>query len=256
MLGHDHSEMAQQSLASALALPGEGVGLLLSLFLAGLAGGATHCAGMCGPFVLAQVAGRLSRVAAADYGSWARLRGAALIPYHLGRLTTYSLLGIAAGGMAGSLVEAAQFKALLPALLLFAAFLFAAQIAAGFFPATGGFAGSRTPSRLAAVISRAARPLFDAPTGWRGYTLGALLGFLPCGLLYGALAAAAGSGGAAMGGLAMAAFVAGTAPALIVVGLGGSLLGARWRLAMSVAARSLAAVNALLLATLAVRSLG
>lgn len=31
--------------------------LLGAMVLAGLAGGATHCAGMCGPFVLAQMAG-------------------------------------------------------------------------------------------------------------------------------------------------------------------------------------------------------
>ena len=30
-------------------------GLPASLFLAGLVGGATHCAGMCSPFVFAQI---------------------------------------------------------------------------------------------------------------------------------------------------------------------------------------------------------
>lgn len=254
MLGHDHSGMTQETLAAALGLPG--AGLLLSLFLAGLAGGATHCAGMCGPFVLAQVAGRLSRVAATDYGTWARLRGAALIPYHLGRLTTYALLGAVAGGLAGTFVETTQFKVLLPALLFTAAALFLVQMAAGLFPAAGGIAGGDKPGRLAAVLSRVARPLFAAPTGWRGYGLGVVLGFLPCGLLYGALAAAAGSGGAIIGGLAMAAFVAGTVPALVAVGWGGSLMGGRWRSGMPIVARSLAAVNAVLLLTIAVRSFG
>ncbi len=256
MLGHDHSAMTQETLGAVLGLPAAGVGLLLSLFLAGLAGGVTHCAGMCGPFVLAQVSGRLSCVAAADYGVWARLRGAALVPYHLGRFTTYALLGAVAGGLAGTVVETTQFKVLLPVLLFIAAALFLVQMAAGLFPAIGAVAGAGASRHLAAILSRIARPMFAAPTGWRGYALGVVLGFLPCGLLYGALAAAAGSGGAIMGGLTMAAFTAGTVPALIAVGLGGRLLGGRWRAGMPIVARSLAAVNAALLLTLAVRSFG
>ncbi|MFN8928129.1 MAG: sulfite exporter TauE/SafE family protein, partial [Rhodospirillales bacterium] len=43
------------------------LGLPLTLLLAGLVGGATHCAGMCGPFVLAQVGARLDRTGA-PYG--------------------------------------------------------------------------------------------------------------------------------------------------------------------------------------------
>ena len=41
---------------SALSPAGGLPPLLLAMFLMGLAGGATHCAGMCAPFVLAQAA--------------------------------------------------------------------------------------------------------------------------------------------------------------------------------------------------------
>ena len=54
--------------------------LVLALFMAGLVGSAGHCAGMCGPFVLAQVGARTQLN---------RLAGSALLPYHLGRGTTY-----------------------------------------------------------------------------------------------------------------------------------------------------------------------
>ena len=74
-----------------------------------------------------------------------------------------------------------------------------------------------------------ARPLFDHPTGGRGYLLGLLLGFIPCGLLYGALAAASATGNVATGVFGMLVFSLGTLPALLTVGLIGHLAGQRWR---------------------------
>src|SRR4030095_7428592 len=72
------------------------VGVPGSLLLAGLAGSVVHCVGMCGPFVLGQVMADLDHGPSA-YGEWRRLCGAALLPYHLGRLTTYAALGSLAG---------------------------------------------------------------------------------------------------------------------------------------------------------------
>ena len=58
--------------------------------------------------------------------------------------------------------------------------------------------------------------------------LGLSLSALPCGLLYGALVAAASAGSALAGALAMAAFALGTVPALVGVGLLGRFFGRRW----------------------------
>lgn len=55
-----------------------------------------------------------------------------------------------------------------------------------------------------------ARPLFAAPFGWRGYLLGVMLGFIPCGLVYGALVLAAATGAALNGGAVMLVFGLGT----------------------------------------------
>ena len=63
-------------------------GLFTSLFMAGLVGGWSHCAGMCGPFVLAQVATRLEGIPASRMTELHRLTGAAVLPYHFGRATT------------------------------------------------------------------------------------------------------------------------------------------------------------------------
>ncbi|HZX85481.1 MAG TPA: sulfite exporter TauE/SafE family protein, partial [Reyranella sp.] len=67
-------------------------------------------------------------------------------------------------------------------------------------------------------------PLSMARSSAARYGLGVVLGFLPCGLLYGALAAAGGTGSPTDGALAMAAFALGTMPALIATGWGGLLV--------------------------------
>jgi hypothetical protein len=102
------------------------------------------------------------------------------------------------------------------------------------------------PARLAEGLVGRLRPLLLAPSGWRGpFLLGLLLSGLPCGLLYGALVAAASAGSALAGALAMAAFALGTVPALVGVGLLGRFFGRRWAAASGfrVAARLLFLLN-------------
>jgi sulfite exporter TauE/SafE len=84
--------------ALCTASPAAG-GLMLGLLLAGLAGSAMHCVPMCGPFVLGQVADRMARVPAVRLCELQRVRGGLLLPYHLGRITTYAGLGALAAAM-------------------------------------------------------------------------------------------------------------------------------------------------------------
>lgn len=203
-------------------------GLVASLFFAGLIGSLGHCVGMCGPFVLSQTVTRLASVPAADMREWHRLAGAALLPYHLGRASTYALLGAIAATASGGLMAMAEWRWLSAALLALAALFFLLYALRGLgarLPAWAAGSGGGWPRRLSPLL----RPLFARPVGWRGYALGAVLGFLPCGLLYGALGAAASSGDFVAGGLAMLAFALGTVPALLAVGLAGHVAGSRWR---------------------------
>lgn len=229
-----------------------------ALFLAGLAGGVTHCAGMCAPFVLAQAGAAAGRTAARGGGGdgvLARLSGAALLPYHLGRMLGYAALGALAGGMAGLVTQLSGLRWPLAGLLLAAALLMAAQASARLpegwrparllhLPALPG-----PGARLGALVGR----LVAVPTGWRGVGLGLALSALPCGLLYAALAGAAATGSALAGAIAMAAFVAGTVPALVGVALMGRLFlrGAGGRLRLAGAA--LFALNSVVLAGMAWR---
>ena len=176
-------------------------GLLLSLFMAGLTGGFTHCTGMCGPFVLS-----ISSSSAPQNGIWRKLTGAELLPYHLGRVTTYSALGFLAAMFAGHLSEAAQLAWLPSALLVVGGVLFLAQVF-GLnlkidFPSLPRFM-QETVTQLSNHYNRT-----------RGYMLGVLLGFLPCGLLFSALMIASAAATPAQGALGMMLFGVAIMPAL------------------------------------------
>jgi sulfite exporter TauE/SafE len=220
------------------AIPWSG-GLLVGLFLAGVAGSGMHCVPMCGGFVLGQVADRIASLPAARLCEWQRIRSGALLPYHLGRLTTYATLGAAAGA---TLSRTPWFAVASPALLLLGAALFGAQ-------ATHVLKGfDRAPIRWTRTIARLAR------RAGGGYPLGVVLGFLPCGFLYAALATAAASGSAALGGLGMLAFGLGTVPALAVVGVAGHAAGRHWQRVIVRAAPAVMLLNAALLIILAIRT--
>jgi len=227
--------------------PGGLPALLGALFLAGLAGGLTHCATMCAPFVLAQAATGVG----AGGGMMHRLAGAALAPYQAGRMLGYGALGAMAGGAAGLLTLASGLRWILAGLLVLAALLMLAQASkriGAWLPRTGWAA-----PRLPRVVERRIGALLADPTGWRGVLLGVLLSALPCGLLYAALAAAAASGSALAGGLGMLAFVLGTVPALTGVALLGRFF-ARWQGRWSrVAGGALFALNGVVLLAMAVR---
>ncbi len=229
--------------------PGGLAALLGTLFLAGLAGGVTHCAGMCGPFVLAQSSALADRTAGGPL--LRRLAGAALLPYQAGRLLGYATLGALAGGSAGLLMLASGLRPVLAVLLLVAALLMLGQASARlalWLP--------RLPKpALPGLLHRRLGALLAAPTGWRGVLLGLLLSALPCGLLYAALAAAAASGSALAGAMGMAAFVLGTVPALGAVALLGQLFGRRHGATMRLAGAGLFLLNAVVLVGMAWRLL-
>lgn len=201
-------------------------GLLGGLFLTGLIGSLSHCGGMCGPFVLSQVAARMEAIPLERMTEMRRLAGAALLPYHLGRATTYAMLGAAAAGFAGILGGASGFRWLAAGLLILAVLVLLSLAAPGLKALLGEGSGE---SFWSARIGRWARPLFASPFGVRGWLLGVALGFIPCGLLYAALAAAASGGNPIAGAAGMLAFAAGTAPMLMAVGWVGQAAVTHWR---------------------------
>lgn len=190
--------------------------LWATAFLAGLFG-STHCLAMCGGIATA-----LGTV----HGKRAGASHALL--YQTGRITSYAVVGGIAGALgaaAGVGFEASRWSAL----LRLAAALMVVMI--GLDMALGGRIRPRwlrAPERWGAALWRriapASRSLMPKRPAARALALGLLWGWLPCGLVYSVLLAAAVSGGALGGSLTMIAFGIGTLPAMLSL----SFLGTRW----------------------------
>jgi sulfite exporter TauE/SafE len=176
-------------------------------FIAGLVG-SPHCLGMCGGIVAAL--SMTTRLGAP------RSRVLSQVFYNLGRITTYALLGGAAGLVGSSLdllaVRSVSFWFFCGANIF--------VIIVGLVSACG-VKWLNLYSMESSAGKFLARPLRRAISGsspLSGFPLGLLLGFLPCGLVYGPLMVAAGSGSPLLGGAIMAALGFGTMPVLFVVG--------------------------------------
>lgn len=221
-------------------------GLLFGLFAAGAAGSIIHCGPMCGVFVLGQVSDRMVQLPAARLCERQRIENAMLVPYHLGRLTTYGSLG-ALAAVLGRVVWLGRWSGVL---LVIAAVLFLAHAFQRALPNW-----ERAPLLWGRAIGGVVR-LIPRGSLFGEYLFGVTLGFLPCGLLYAALTAAAASGSAGMGAAGMVAFGLGTVPVLMVVGIAGQAAGRRWQSGVSVAAPVLMVVNAVLLLALAWQRVG
>ncbi len=222
--------------------------VMVTLFLGGLLGSLTHCAGMCGPFVLAQVGAEAPRGQAKGLK---RATGALLVPYHLGRMTTYMILGVLAASLSGYLFEAPAQRAVTVGLLCVAAVLFLAAAFPGLKTRVWPPVLGRALSHLGGVVGRAARPFFEAPSVVHRYALGVILGFLPCGLLAAALMAVASIASPLAAAMAMGAFCVGTMPALFLIGSGGQFAVRRWPRHMATAVRGVLVFNSISLFVIA-----
>ena len=208
-------------------------------FLAGLAGG-VHCAAMCGPLLAAIGATH------GDDGARCRLRRA--LAYNAGRIASYTVAGALTGalGAAGLAVRGGPVvQQSLLAVAGIAMILMAAHIA-------GVRAIGRRVEAVGMVLWRRIEPwsrrFLPAGTPPRAFGLGIVWGWLPCGMVYVALIAAAATADPAQGALVMAAFGLGTLPNLLAIavtlgyaaGLRSRTPVVRWILAGIVAAGGMA----------------
>jgi hypothetical protein len=224
--------------------------LLLSMFLAGLIGSAAHCAPMCGPFALAQTGEAMARLPVGS-GELRRLAGAALLPYHAGRAITYVLLALLLSLPLQLMARLPELRWIPAIALLLGALLF---LLLGFRALLGSLErGLLGGAGIGARLGQLARPLFAKPWGWRGVGLGMLLGFLPCGLLYAAIGAAAATSDPVAAAMSMAAFTLGTFPMLWLVGYLGGWAQLRWSKLARPALPAIALLNAIVLGGMAWR---
>ena len=186
--------------------------LLLSALVMGLLG-STHCVVMCGGVVAMTCSALpLDR----------RRRVAAQMPYVLaynaGRIASYAAAGAVAGALGTSLQSFGAVEQVGLGLRFAAGMV---MIGVGLYLA--GFAGAlhwaeRAGEPLWRRIAPLARRLVPVRTPAHAVALGLLWGWMPCGLVYAALAAAVTSASPLGGAATMAAFGVGTLPMLITMG--------------------------------------
>lgn len=189
---------------------------LIAAIVAGALGG-LHCLAMCGGFVAALSDGRGAKPTVATLHPAAALAWRQL-PYNVGRIATYTLLGALAGGLGASALESAQWLPLQRALYVVAnVFLLAVGVAIA-----GRAAGIEWLARGGAVLfARAAPaigPLMKRDAIPARLALGMIWGLVPCGLVYAMLPIALFAGSAAAGAAVMLAFGIGTLPNLLAAG--------------------------------------
>lgn len=180
--------------------------LLLSAVVLGLLGGG-HCLGMCGGLM-----GALTMAIPADQRS---RRVQLLLAYNLGRILSYGCAGLllGLGGWALANSPAAMVLRILAGLLLICMGLYLGGWWSGL---TRIEALGRGLWRHIQPLAKRLLPVTSLP---RALLLGALWGWLPCGLVYSTLLWAASQGSALDSGLLMLAFGLGTLPVLIASGL-------------------------------------
>lgn len=188
--------------------PIDSLSLLGGLALGAL--GSAHCVVMCGG-----IAGALALAPGARDAPSAFVRQTA---YNLGRVTSYAVAGAVAGALGVALAQLFGATGMMVLRALAALLL----LALGLY-LSGWWSGLAHLERLGAHVWRLIAPLAARLRPGRSLSgalaLGMLWGWLPCGLVYSALALAATAGDWRRGALLMTGFGLGTLPAMLATGL-------------------------------------
>jgi len=169
-----------------------GSGLLLGL------AGSLHCVGMCGPLVLGFSAKNTPKGKGISHS----------IYYSLGRTFTYSLMGLLLGYF-GAGIRLTGYQGIISVIvgsLLLISVILPPSLKAKATSLPGAFIYTKLKSSLSGVILKEGKP--------RPFMFGMLNGFLPCGLVYTALAASLVPDTVLASVVFMSAFGIGTSPLL------------------------------------------
>lgn len=186
--------------------------LILAALLMGL-GGSLHCVGMCGPIAIALPLQNLS---------WTKKIIGSLF-YNLGRAFTYALLGALIGLMSSgfSLAGFQQWVSILAG-----AVMVLSVLAPKLFTFTNN---SKFQSRLLGPVKSRLSKQFKKQGLASLFSIGILNGFLPCGLVYMAMAGALASGSFLSAIVFMFVFGLATLPMMLAVNILGSVASLSFR---------------------------
>lgn len=179
----------------------------------------SHCVLMCGGITSAL--GLATGTNAAG-----RPRLLLLVCYQLGRVLSYALAGLLLSSTLGHFIALLDHDAVRQGLrvLTAGALALSALVAFGRIRDPGGAIGRRIWPAIAAQ----GRRLLPVTSPARALAFGMLWGWMPCGFVYTVLLVATLQADPVRGALTMAAFGAGTAPAMFALALGAGRQMRRW----------------------------
>lgn len=169
--------------------------------------GSLHCVAMCGPLLLV-----LPTSGKTDAKLFANR-----IVYQFGRIITYALFGL----IIGTISVGAEYRGWQQAISILTG---VTLIGMGLFTLLGHHS-----SKLISMQQKLFAPLYRKMGYWLyqpggNFLAGVLNGFLPCGMVYMALATALSTGSTMAGGKFMLLFGLGTLPLMLVTGVAGSYI--------------------------------
>ena len=181
---------------------------ILAAFFIGLVG-SLHCIGMCGPIAIALPVPSSSNLSF--------LTGRIL--YNLGRVVTYSFLGLLLGliGSKIALAGAQQVVSVILGVIVIVAVILPQKY-------KNYFAQHPIVQKFAQPLKNNIGVLFKKETFSAMFLIGILNGFLPCGLVYVALTGAIASGDAISGAAVMILFGLGTVPSMLAASVFGKFI--------------------------------
>jgi sulfite exporter TauE/SafE len=183
-------------------------GLLLGLM------GSLHCAGMCGPIAIA--------LPLSGNNYFQKVFGGIL--YNLGRTVTYAVIGAVFGlvGQGLEMVGFQQWVAIIMGSLMILSVLFPAVF-------KNQYNLNKSKFSIITKLKNALKKLFTKRSYKALFFIGILNGYLPCGLVYIAVAGAIGTGDVLHGTFFMVLFGLGTLPMLLFISLLGNLASLKFR---------------------------
>ncbi len=187
----------------------------LSAFLVGFLG-SFHCAGMCGPIALALPS---------NHGSGISMIVGRLL-YNVGRIVTYSILGLLVG-LIGHRIAMSGFQKTLS--IASGILIIGIALVSLLYPKLSRSIGSHSAfSNYTRRIKPTFKNLFGKKSRATLFLIGVMNGLLPCGFVYLALAAALSSGSFLSSAGYMMVFGLGTLPMMVGFSFAGNLFGIRF----------------------------
>ena len=189
------------------------MGIIFSGLILGLMG-SVHCAGMCGPIAIA--------LPLRGDSYFQKVFGGIL--YNLGRSVTYAVMGAVFGlvGQGLQMVGFQQWVSVIMGILMISSVLFPRLF-------KNQYDLNKSMFSFVGKLKNTLKKLFNQKSYGALFLIGILNGYLPCGLVYIALAGAIGTGNFIYGTLFMILFGLGTLPMLLAITLIGNMASVKIR---------------------------